>query len=166
MSGLSSRTTSRMVAMALATGVALSVALFLDTGREYTFYIFLALTAVIMLILAESMVGKKVTAKMEFDGILLSGPMFLFKLPFNEMSKIELRDSIDKGMRFGGFSGSKKVSGKYKNEEFGLYDINVDQRISKYIVLRRITGVYLVFNLSSENETVTFYDELRKWVKK
>jgi len=156
----------RMAAMALATGAALCFSLLVDTERKYTFYIFLVLTAVIMIIMAESMIGKKVTAKMEYDGILLSGPMFLFKLPFDEMNKLEIRDSIDRGMRFGGYSGSKKVTGKYKNDEFGLYDINVDLRANKFIVLRRITGVYLVFSLSTEQETIAFYNELRKWVKK
>ena len=73
---------------------------------------------------------------------------------------IELCDglkSFDRGEMVDGTSNSRVCSGTFRNAEFGDYQLHVQLKLSKYIVVKEAGGV-LVFNMESDDTTSQLYD--------
>lgn len=78
---------------------------------------------------------------------------------YNDIAEYELQDSIVTGNRSFGISTWKIVSGKYSSSSFGVYTLFAYKDVSKFIVIRYSDSV-LVFNLSSEEETVKCFEQI------
>jgi len=133
------------------------------------FMLILILTGVILIItfiLLLVTVGTKADAKLEYDGMIVRGPMLHVKIPYGDISSVEMREEMDFGWRIGGYAGVSRLGGKFRNKEFGNYDISVNIYVKKYIIVRRRNGKTLVFNHKTAEETVLFYEKLKKWVGK
>ena len=77
-------------------------------------------------------------------------------------SDIELRDGLkdflagEKGERVDGEETKYVCSGTYRNDAFGEYQLHVQKKYDKYIVVHDSNGV-LVFNLESNETTTELY---------
>ncbi len=79
---------------------------------------------------------------------------------YSDAESIELCDglkSFDKGEQLSGTSNNRVCSGTYRNAAFGEYQLHVQMKVDKYIVVHDASGV-LVFNLESDDTTSRLYE--------
>ena len=79
---------------------------------------------------------------------------------YDDAESIELCDglkSFDRGELLSGTENSRVCSGTFRNAEFGDYQLHVQLKLSKYIVVHDAGGV-LVFNLESDQTTEQLLD--------
>ena len=116
-----------------------------------------------LLMLFIVIMGRKTRAKLDYDGLVVSGAMLSVKIPYSDVTSVELRDEMKFGIRVGGYAGTKRLGGKFRNGEFGIYDLSAIVSTNRYIVVHSNSRKVLVFNLETEEETVEFYEKLSKW---
>lgn len=78
---------------------------------------------------------------------------------YSDIDNYELCDTIISGNRSFGLSVRKTATGKYSSPAFGAYTLLAYKDVHKFIVIRHSQGV-LVFNLSSEAETVRCFEQI------
>ena len=86
----------------------------------------------------------------------LSAPV---TINYSDIDEYELRDAIVSGNRSFGLSIRKTATGEYSSPAFGAYTLLAYKDVHKFIVIRHSEGV-LVFNLSSEEETVNCFEQI------
>ncbi|AIZ56377.1 hypothetical protein Mpt1_c04850 [Candidatus Methanoplasma termitum] len=128
---------------------------------------YILLTAAVLvltfLLLAIVLKDRKTASELGYDGLTVRGAMLSVKIPYSDITSVEIRDEINFGLRVGGYAGMKRLGGKFRNSEFGVYDLSAIVSVKKYIVVRSNNRRVLVFNLETEAETVSFYERLSKW---
>lgn len=97
-----------------------------------------------------------------FDGATISvkGAVADVSVPTTKLKSVELRDQMEFGDIEKAASNGYKISGKFRNKEFGEYTVSVNIDEKKYIVVR-YGGSVLVFNLKTAEETEAFYLEIK-----
>lgn len=120
----------------------------------------LGITAVI-LIVALSLIGSgSVTASLENDDLTVKAPFVDERVPYVEVTSVELRDTFDNGRRVNGFGGTEVSSGSFENNEFGRYTLARYNDVESCIVVHHAGGV-LVFNLDTADSTARAYEDLQ-----
>jgi len=105
-----------------------------------------------------------VNVSVDGEGLNVDAPLVNENISYNDIVSIETREGMDFGNRTNGFGGSKVLSGKFNNSEFGSYTLACYKNVKKYIVIELTAGEMLVLNQDSIEETLLLYDELfEKW---
>lgn len=94
----------------------------------------------------------------EFGIIGIDGETRSFR--YDSIASIELREDISSfkhGELVNGTENKRCWSGVFHNSEFGEYELHVDPRNSKYIVVQNPDGV-IVFNIEAPETTQSLYD--------
>ena len=96
-----------------------------------------------------------------FDGatITVKGAVVDISIPMTKLRSVEMRETIETGDIQKAASNGYKVSGTFKNREFGEYQISADLDEKKFIVIR-YGGSILVFNLKTAEATEAFFAEI------
>ena len=82
---------------------------------------------------------------------------------YADIESITLDEDFNVGMRVYGFNSAKFNLGNYKNEKLGNYTIYAYTQCDSCVVLK-INGKTLAINGTSEEETLTIYNEiLSRW---
>jgi hypothetical protein len=160
---MSSKIVWILIAAILAISAAMvAVAIFYEDGEDMIYGLLTVLFALVAVMLALVIIGRKTSARLAYDGLHVKGPMLNVAIPYGEIVSTELRDSISYGIRIGGYGGIDRLGGHFRNSEFGNYKLGVKRSVNKYIVIRRDNNKVIVFNLETAEETVSFYNELRR----
>jgi hypothetical protein len=124
---------------------------------------FMAGVTVVIFVLVFFFVGSgDVRADLGEDGLGVEAPMLHEYVLYENIVSAELREDVDLGERVNGFGGSKVLSGKFRNGEFGNYTLACYKENKTCIVVERTGGRTLVFNLASAEETGDLYRELNE----
>jgi len=154
-----------IVAILILSAMMVVVAVFgYDTELIYIMLVVLSFLTVVLLVIV--FLKRKTVAKLEYDGLVVHGPLLHAKVPYGEIKTVDLRDRMDYGIRIGGYGGHKRLGGKFRNKEFGNYDLGANVSVKEHIVVHRIDGKVLVFNLETSEETKDFFEKLKKWTGK
>ena len=102
---------------------------------------------------------RKTMVSTDKDKITVKGVAVKMIIPYKDISSVEMRDDIKYGHMMAGYGALHYYGGKYKNEEFGVYKIAVDDRIRFAVVITH-AGKKFVFNADSEERTKELYDEI------
>ncbi|MCL2317613.1 MAG: PH domain-containing protein [Methanomassiliicoccaceae archaeon] len=135
-----------------------------DTELIYILLVVMTVLTVILLVIA--LMTRKTVAKLEYDGLDVRGALMHAKIPYGDIGSIEVRDRFDYGIRVGGYADLRRLGGKFRNKEFGTYDLSALITVKEYIVVHKIDGKVLVFNLETVEETLEFFEKLKKWTGK
>ena len=119
----------------------------------------LAVTAIILIAVFAFIGSGKVSASLDPDGLQVSAPFVNEKVPYEDITSVELRASFDDGRRVGGFGGTEVSSGNFQNSELGRYVLARYNSVPNCIVVHHAGGV-LVFNLDTVDDTTSMYHEL------
>lgn len=134
-----------------------------DKERKRNRNIALAALGVIAVILVAVFLltgSGSVSASLEDDALQVSAPFVDERVPYADVTSVELRDSFDNGRRVGGFGGTEISSGNFQNDEFGRYTLARYNDVQSCIIVRHAGGV-LVFNLDTGEATSRVYEDLR-----
>ena len=160
----------KLIVGILAICVVMTIVAFMETEDLTIVYILLAvmmvLVAILLIILTFS---RDIKARLEYDGLHVTGPMLSIKVPYGEINSTEIREGagiMSYGIRIGGYGGIDRLGGRFRNSEFGNYKLGVRVSVKKCIVVRYMESKVLVFNLENEDRTEQFYNELRRMVGK
>lgn len=132
------------------------------TIRNFMIAITVIAVAIVIAVVTLTMTAGHVDVSMDDDGIEIDATMMHEDIPFSDISRIELRDSLDYGARVGGFGGSEISSGNFRNSEFGNYRLAVHNDVGSFIVVHRNDGDVVAFNLNSVESTESFFADLSK----
>ena len=91
-------------------------------------------------------------------GIAYSEDMSI-QVELKDINSVEMVSDIEIGEMADGVDDGKIRCGTYENNTFGTYQTYQYIDVNKYIVVKTADFV-LVFNLSSERKTESFYEEL------
>ena len=101
-----------------------------------------------------------VDATLNQDDLHVSALFVDEHIQYTDISSVELRENFDRGERKSGFNGMGYESGRYNNAEFGNYLLAVHKDVNRTIVVTYGSGQHIAFNLDSNEETSSFYNEL------
>ena len=120
----------------------------------------ITVTAILVIVAALFLFGH-VNASLESDHLHVDAPMVDENIRYTEItvSDVELRDNLDYGSRRAGYASFDILSGTFQNSEFGKYTLAVHSDVSRCIVVHH-GGSVLAFNLGSDAETQSFYNDL------
>lgn len=121
----------------------------------------IALVAIVVAVVALLLSAGYVDVSMDEDGVKVDAFMTHEKIAYDDIGGIELVEDMDYGTRVGGYAGSDFLSGNFRNNELGKYTLAVHRSTDLCIVVHRTSGSAVVFNLTDEDSTRTFYEELR-----
>ncbi|MCL2317614.1 MAG: hypothetical protein FWC44_00960 [Methanomassiliicoccaceae archaeon] len=144
--------------------VALMVAL-TAMGRNDFYNIPIIMSVLILLIIflvITAFLTRGTTALLQSDRLNVRGHLFNEKVPYGEIISVEMRDGFDYGNFKAGYADLKRLGGQYNNNEFGTYYVSAKIAVKEHIVVHRINGKVLVFNLETPEATIEFYDKLKK----
>ena len=82
---------------------------------------------------------------------------------YEELDSIEMRKGLadfDLGEKIEGSELRKCICGKYKNSEFGEYQLYIVTNVTRYLVLELNDGTTVVFNADNEETTEAMYNFL------
>lgn len=130
------------------------------TMRNFMVAFIVVVVAVVIAVVALTMTGGHIDVSMDEDGLEVDATMMHEDIPYSDISHIELRDDLDYGVRVGGFGGSDISSGNFRNDEFGNYRLAVHNDVHSFIVVHRVDGSVVVFNLENEESTESFFEKL------
>ena len=130
------------------------------TMRNFMVAFIIVVVAIVIAVVALMMAGGHVDVSMDEDGLEVDATMMHEDIPYSDISHIELRDDLDYGVRVGGFGGSDISSGNFRNDEFGNYRLAVHNDVHSFIVVHRVDGSVVVFNLENEESTESFFEKL------
>ncbi len=85
-------------------------------------------------------------------------------VPFDSITEITYRESLDKGSRTMGYGSARLSMGVFQNEEFGTYTLYAYTGCNAAIVIRGADKV-LVVNAKNQAETQALYETLLAQVK-
>ena len=135
-----------------------------SSGHRSVRYVMIAIVAIcvvsVVVVVAVMMVSGHVSASMDDDGLEIDATMMHEDIPFDEISRVELRDDVDYGTRTGGFGGMDISSGNFRNDEFGDYRLAIHNGVGLCIVVHATDGDVVVFNLADREYTESFYHDL------
>ena len=130
------------------------------TMKNFMVAFIVVAVAVVIAVVALTMTGGHVDVSMDEDGVEVDATMMHEDIPYSDISHIELRDDLDYGVRVGGFGGLDISSGNFRNDEFGSYRLAVHNDVHSFIVVHRVDGSVVVFNLENEESTESFFEKL------
>lgn len=117
----------------------------------------------VVLVLRLRFGGPVISVSPEENGLLVvaaDGTEHL--LEFEKLESVELCHDLaqfHRGDQLSGETGRSVASGRFRNEEFGEYELHVMEELHDYVVARDSAGV-LVFNYESDETTETLYTYL------
>ena len=131
-------------------------------SRKYTLIILLILF-IIGTVQALSGRTGSVTAQLDSSmlGVVGSYGDAVF-VPFDEITRLELADTVSFGRCLEGEEKSNTMSGLYENDPFGRYTLHVYTSGSPYIIIGYGDGNTLVFNQKTEKLTREIYEDLNR----
>lgn len=102
-----------------------------------------------------------ITVTIEEDGLSIASEEGNgFRLKWEEVQSLELRDEWDYGTLVEGTDNGKEKSGIWENAETGEYELFVSDKIQSVIYCTLDEGEPLVFNYESEKTTASLYDAM------
>lgn len=107
-----------------------------------------------------------VNASMDEDSVTVDAFMAHEDITYDEIAWIELVDSMDYGVRVGGYAGSDFLSGNFRNDDLGRYTLAVHKSTDLCIVVHKTSASAVVFNLDNNDSTRAFYEALSVAVSK
>lgn len=108
---------------------------------------------------AEISNGGEITINLNEDDFSVVGPMFDHTFAYDEVDSIELDTDFKKGKRISGYGTSTLMSGKFRNDTIGDYQLASYTKVTPCIVII-VDGEYYAFNQSSNKLTEDLYSEL------
>jgi hypothetical protein len=136
-----------------------------DHSYEIIVYIFMAILLVaVAAILIVSLSARKVKVDFDEKGLTVKGPMLDVTVSFLNILSADLRNDVNIGIRAFGYGGIRFAGGRFANEEFGNYMLAIDRKVQTAIVIHHTEGI-LVFNMSTEDETLMTYNIIRSRAK-
>jgi len=160
----------KLIVVILAISAVMTVVAFKESEDHTIVWVLLAvMTILLVFLLIVLMYSRDIKARLEYDGLHVTGPMLSIRVPFGEIRSTEIRDGggiMSYGIRIGGYGGIDRLGGRFRNSEFGNYKLGVRVSVKKCIVVRYMESKVLVFNLENEDRTEQFYNELRRMVGK
>ena len=118
------------------------------------------ISAVLVAVICITCFAGHVNASMDEDSLHIDAFMVNEDILYTDIVSVELRDNMDYGDRRAGYGGMGYLSGRFSNSEFGNYELAVHKGTSDAIVVTYGSGSHLVFNLSDNAQTQTFYSDL------
>jgi len=152
-----------LIAAILAMCVLMVVVSVFGYDTQLVYIMLFIITVLTVVLLVTVIIVRKTVAKLEYDGLIVQGALLHAKVPYGEVKSVEMRDGFDYGIRVGGYADHRRLGGKFKNKEFGIYDMSAKVSVREHIVVQRIDGRALVFNLETSEETLEFFEKLKKW---
>ena len=106
-------------------------------------------------------VGNTDSVNVTFDeeSFRVSAPMFDHEFRYDEIEQHELDPDFEKGSRKWGYGTPDIMSGKFRNSQFGDYELASYAKVGPCIVIS-VGGDIYAFNQSSDAATQACYDEL------
>jgi hypothetical protein len=154
-----------LIAAVFVTSALIVIFPFLGYRFEYMYIMLALLFSLLAALLIVILIRRKTEAKAEYDGLAVRGPMLSVRIPYGEITALEMREGLgimDYGIRIMGYGGVKRFGGSFRNREFGNYLLSVNNSVKKCIIIRRRDKKVLVFNLETADETTDLYLELKK----
>jgi len=160
----------KLIALILVVAAVMTVAAFVLYEDHNIVWILLVVMMILLaFLLIILLYTRDIKARLEYDGLHVTGPMLSIRVPFGEIISTEIRDGagvMSYGIRIGGYGGIDRLGGNFRNGEFGNYKLGVRVSVKKNIVVRYMKNKVLVFNLETAELTEKFYSELRRMVGK
>lgn len=132
------------------------------SGRVKGARLFAAIAVVLIAVAAVVLIAfgaGHVSASLDDEKLHVDAVMVDENIRYSDITLVELRDDVNYGSRTMGYGGLDYLSGTFKNDEFGKYTLAVHSNNDKCIVVHHSGGV-LVFNLGSDEETLSFCTDL------
>ena len=101
----------------------------------------------------------KVDVSFNDDDITIKAPMFDHTFSYSQVEVLTLEPDFDKGIRVYGYGSSTILSGVFKNDSFGRYDLASYAKVSCCIVFS-VNGDMYAFNQDSDESTRNAFDVL------
>ena len=118
-------------------------------------------TVVLLITLVPLMFAGKLEATVGDDALTVKASGWTnLTLPYEEIEKIEYRESSVDGNRMIGYASAKLLLGTFQNEEFGTYTRYTYTKNTPCVVLTTDKGTVIVIGLKDEAQTKAFYDQL------
>lgn len=116
-----------------------------------------AVVIVAAIALATTMGHVDVTA--DDDYVSIDATMVHEDIPYSSITSVELRDDVDYGHRVAGLSNGGYLTGDFRNDEFGDYQLAVHRDVDLCVVIHWSGGV-MVVNCGDAGSTEELYSEL------
>lgn len=94
------------------------------------------------------------------DSFTVKAPMFDHNFKYSEIEEIRYDADFDKGSRKMGYATDTICSGKWKNTEFGDYELAAYAKVKPCIVISAGGGIY-AFNQDSDDATLNLFNDLK-----
>ena len=129
--------------------------------KEYSPWKTLALWVIVIAVFAVFFQPRRpVRAEAEEGSLAITGASgYTAVIRYEDVTGMELRDSLDYGTKLDGTDSRKEKSGTWENDEFGTYELCVSAKFPTCIVLTTEAGTTVV-NFESERSTRSLYEAL------
>lgn len=94
------------------------------------------------------------------DSFTVKAPVFDHTFRYSEIEEIRYDADFDKGSRRMGYGTDTICSGKWKNAEFGNYELAAYRNVDPCIVIS-VGGDIYAFNQSSDDATLNLFNDLK-----
>ena len=101
-----------------------------------------------------------VDVSLEEETFTVKAPMFDHTFKYTEIEEIRYDADFDKGTRKWGYGSETICSGKWKNSEFGNYELAAYTKVRPCIVIS-VGGDIYAFNQSSDDATLNLFNDLK-----
>lgn len=119
-------------------------------------------TAIVLILVVVGLFSGSVTVELGDKGIYADSDFISgMKVPYEEISSLALRTDLDIGSRRFGVGSAKLMAGKFKNQEFGKYNLYSYTHTDVYVVVY-YTGGVMVFNSETTEATEAVYQALKE----
>jgi len=162
LAGLSIRTTWILFAAILILAALAVVFSVMGFGRGIIWIPLNALGVLIILFVVSAFTTRTTTAALRSYGLNVRGHLLNAKVPFGEISSVEMRDGFEYGSFIVGYEDHNRLGGQFMNNEFGRYEVSAKVAVKEHIVVHRINRKTLVFNLETAEKTREFFEKLKK----
>lgn len=121
--------------------------------------VLVVVAVVIVAVVAMAFTMGHVDVTTDDDSVSIDATMVHEDIPYSSITSVELRNDVDYGHRVAGLSNGGYLTGEFRNDEFGSYQLAVNRDVDLCVVIHWSGGV-MVVNCADAGSTEDLYSEL------
>ena len=106
------------------------------------------------------MLFRGIRVEIRGDVLAVRSPFTNKNIRLRDINDVSLKENVEIGHMIEGTNGGSRCSGRFRNSEFGPYDLAYNTSSASAVVVRYGEGDTVVFNRPSLSETESLYREI------